>query len=744
MNDVTAAPASLSGPFSGRCGRHSNNDGVSTTPRQFAFTTRAHVAVDDATGEPIGLDDVDTRVRWLLDLITAAGGQLVSRLWQPATFDVLAAGRDRHDRRLPAQGHVAAARLGWNPHYPDGIYVPSRVSRVVAAQVMATLRTLAYRDTAITALSERFDPATGRIAPPTAAADCAPLGFARGVRRQLVAHARRTGGALAGRLRITDVQGPPQVAAMAQLSAADRQLAQITATERELVFTVKLPTCPAPAGRAQWRNVRLTATIPGHLHGRAITDWHLPTLVLDRKGLLWRCAATELVPDCDLGSATVAVGVDWSPSTLGAAAITTENPDGLSSDYRGFTYDDRGLGTKLARLQTEGQMLHRKAARLTQLAATAPPEVRARLEEKIAVLNEHRTSVGVKRGRINRELGFHFARQVTDYAEAAGAQVIAVEDLTTLETRGHGRVNNNRAAQSARRKAVTALAHTAASVGVAVVSVPARGSSAQCPGCDAPLARPGGYHTAWCPRCGVGGNRDHVAGVNLAKRALLGRGKAIRRRGQLPAIRVAEHAPVRRSRDKTSPTPPRPRHRRVRRSQPTATPRVGVTPKQHVPAPQASVWDTVKPAPPHGDAGSRDTRSISDIRHASGREYEIYVDAVSVHRVFVLCEVQDGVAVGEGGELPDVALDADPDLHSARCLPLGGDSPGVTAMLPRMLSGTVITTLLPRRLVPSPQVTVIPSAVSSMLVTVVFRRMSAPAASAAIASRSDLVPRANL
>ena len=86
--------------------------------------------------------------------------------------------------------------------------------------------------------------------------------------------------------------------------------------------------------------------------------------------------------------------------------------------------------------------------------------------------------MGIKRGKINRELAFHFARQVTDYAAAAGAQVIAVEDLTTLETRGHGRVNNNRAAQSARRQAVAALAHTAAGVGITVVSVPARGSSA--------------------------------------------------------------------------------------------------------------------------------------------------------------------------------------------------------------------------------------------------------------------------
>ncbi|MFC0449627.1 zinc ribbon domain-containing protein [Rhodococcus jostii] len=577
--------------------------------RQFSVTTRAHVAVDDATGEPIGLDDVDTRVGWLLNLIASAGGELVSRLWQPATFDLLAAGLDRQDRRLPAQGHVAAARLGWTPIYPDGIYVPSRVTRVVTAQVMATLRTLAYRDAAITALSARFDPATGAVAPPTGPGDAVPSGFARGVRRQLAAHARRTDGAQSTRLRITDVQGPPRMAAMAQLSAADRQLAQITVAERELVLTVKLPTCPTPAGRAQWRSVRLTATIPEHLYGRAITDWHLPTLVLDHRGLLWRCAATELVPAADLDSATVAVGVDWSPTTLGAAAIVAEGSGGLSSNFRGWTYDDRGLGIKLARLQAEGQLLHAKAARLTRLSATAPPEVRAELEEKIAVLDAHRTAVGIKRGKINRELAFDFARQVTEYAAAAGAQVIAVEDLTTLETRGHGRVNNNRAAQSARRQAATALAHTAAGLGITVVSVPARGSSAQCPGCDEPLSRPGGYHDAWCPRCRVGGNRDHVAGVNLAKRALLGKNNVTRRRGQMPAVRAAKHALVRQCRDKHGPTPSRPRHRRVRRSLPDVTQRLGVNPKQHVPAPQASVWDTVKPTPPHGDTGSRDTRT---------------------------------------------------------------------------------------------------------------------------------------
>ena len=103
-------------------------------PRQFALTTRAHVAVDDATGEPIGLDHVDTRVGWLLDLVTAAGAELLSRLWHPATFDVLAAGRDHQDRKLPAQGHVAAARLKTavrvsNLPYPDGSRHSGRLLR---------------------------------------------------------------------------------------------------------------------------------------------------------------------------------------------------------------------------------------------------------------------------------------------------------------------------------------------------------------------------------------------------------------------------------------------------------------------------------------------------------------------------------------------------------------------------------------------------------------------------------------
>ena len=348
-----------------------------TERRQFSFTTRPHAAVDDTSGEPIGRGDLDVRVGWLLDLITSAETELLTRLWHPDTFDILAAGRDRQGRALPKHGHVVAARLGWTPTYPDGCYVPSRVSRVVTAHATATLRTSRYRDAAIASLSARFDPVTGRLRAPADGELSVPSGFARGVRRQLVARTRRgdevtpdtatSEAAQPERLRITDIQPPPQVSPMARL-AADRQLAELTVTADTMVLTVKLPTTATPARPAHWRAVRLTAALPPHLHGRPVTAWHLPTLTLDGRGLLLRCAATEAVPAGDLTGATVAVGVDWSPATLGAAAIVTDTGDGLVSDFRGYTYDDRGLGIKLARLQTEGQFLHRESARLSTLA----------------------------------------------------------------------------------------------------------------------------------------------------------------------------------------------------------------------------------------------------------------------------------------------------------------------------------------------------------------------------------------
>ncbi len=59
---------------------------------------------------------------------------------------------------------------------------------------------------------------------------------------------------------------------------------------------------------------------------------------------------------------------------------------------------------------------------------------------------------------------------------------------------------------------------------------------------------PGGCHTAWCEACNVGGNRDHVARVNLARRGLAGRRRAVGIRGGRTEIRTSRTPPVRKCR----------------------------------------------------------------------------------------------------------------------------------------------------------------------------------------------------
>ena len=237
---------------------------------------------------------------------------------------------------------------------------------------------------------------------------------------------------------------------------------------------------------------------------------------------LLRFTITEAVAEPGTANATAALGIDWSPASLGAATVVAESNGQLLTDARAHIYNDRGLGQRLARLQSEGECLTAKIDRLSGLAANAPDATQARLQTKIAILRRHRSALGAKRRRINRELAFDFAKTMTTMATGSGAGVIAVEDLRDLESRGRGKTNNNRAAQSARRRAYQALEHTAARAGLEVVMCPPRGTSALCPGCNGELARPHGYHSASCSDCGINGaDRDLIAGQNIAKRVLL-------------------------------------------------------------------------------------------------------------------------------------------------------------------------------------------------------------------------------
>lgn len=551
----------------------------------------------------------------LFALAEASAATLMARGFTTAVLERLCAGTDATGRRLPASAHVAAVRLGLAPAHPKGLYVPSRVDRMIQANVVSTLRTLAERDTALQHLTS-----TGHL---TASHPKVRAGVAKNLGRQVARHLKNHPGHKPESLRLPLIQAAPVPGHRLVLGAVDKQLAtmELTPAGTFLVLTVRLPSRARPTGRGHWVATEIVLPIPRHLHDRDITRWHLPTITPHpSRPCIARFHLAYTEPDAPEREKstpiTSVVGIDWSPSALGVMSRVTADPDGeMSSAFEGYRYDDRGLGTKLARLQAEGEILSGKIARTGQLAdgLEESSPLRARLEAKITLWRQLRTELGAKRGRVNRELAFHFAGWATGYARETGATTIAIEDLATLQAGGIGRRNNNRVAQSARRKAVHATTHLGARAGLEVIEVPARGTSARCPGCDTELTRPGGYHRARCRSCGLQGNRDQVASVNIAKRAITGQdGLTVDRKTGRKHIRKAVHAPVKRVRPaKNASTPRRTRHKRVRNS---VAPVAVKTATTFLPASQASVWDTNQPP------GTRERRTTTPDALVSGND----------------------------------------------------------------------------------------------------------------------------
>jgi len=211
-------------------------------------------------------------------------------------------------------------------------------------------------------------------------------------------------------------------------------------------------------------------------------------------------------------------------------------------------------------------------------------------------------------------------RAITANWPATGATVIYVEDLRSMEARGMGRTLNTRLSQTVRGQIVERLRHIAAEHGIAVVTVPPRGTSRNCPRCLAPLRHckapdqptVPGWKWARCPGCGWQGDRDHGAWQRIAARGLTHQAKtAVSRDAGTMTVRavdaglearavVASYASGR-DRSKTGATPRRSTSRRAPRrraapSPPRSPGRGGQRPEGHArtarpPLPRAATRD---------------------------------------------------------------------------------------------------------------------------------------------------------
>ncbi|MEV0349778.1 zinc ribbon domain-containing protein [Nonomuraea sp. NPDC050680] len=233
---------------------------------------------------------------------------------------------------------------------------------------------------------------------------------------------------------------------------------------------------------------------------------------------------------------------------------------------------------------------------------------------------------------LNKALAWSAARWAVDQAVTAGATVIALEDLATLEARGRRARANARLSGQVRGKIVEAIRHLAAKHSIAVVTVPARGTSRYCPRCGEGTSvlkhcpapdrlDERGWRWASCPACGLSCDRDWAAAERIVARGLLGQnatrthratgvrtiativeGNVARARRTRKPTRAARRArrtgsdlhprPASRDRAKNRPTPKRPTHA-------SANPRNTSTTSRRVPDRR-----TV-PAPPPTGGGQR-------------------------------------------------------------------------------------------------------------------------------------------
>lgn len=316
------------------------------------------------------------------------------------------------------------------------------------------------------------------------------------------------------------------------LAAADKQLLTLGRTgPRTAVLRVQLPLVERPASNRDWAWHALAVNLPANVPD----DAELCTPTIRRSGDRVRLDLPfrTSIPFAPAVGHTVAVGFDWGLNTLLAGAVGRLITGRVLSDGRMLRYDATGVSAKLHRLRSHREELAAKrdqyAALLAGLPETGPSRVHLTVLHQRADLEHERVCDRIR--RLNTALAWSAARWAVDQANAAGASVIYLEDLATLEARGR-RTGNAALSGQVRGKVVEAIRHLAAKLGIAVVTVPARGTSKYCPACSngaQPLRHvkapdrltTRGWKWAHCPNCLLSCDRDHAAAERIAARGLL-------------------------------------------------------------------------------------------------------------------------------------------------------------------------------------------------------------------------------
>ncbi|MBT2227551.1 zinc ribbon domain-containing protein [Nonomuraea sp. NEAU-A123] len=505
----------------------------------------AYAAVVEASGEVVAQGLLVRRVAWLAGLTGDLTARLVAVRWNAADLDALASGVGLDGRALPSKGWMALRRLGWGVRPPSGVHVCDRVLRCAQEQAARLLRLALHRRRLVAAIvatwpqnagvrtSAEWEALRALLPGEVSAADI------RNRTRQVRAYRDEHGVFPAG---LTELEGPPKVAAQVVLAAADRQLLTLQrAGSRSARLRVRLPLVESPASAREWAWHLLPVALPPTVPPEAALC--APTVRV-AKGRV--CVDLPFRIPIGFAPATghvVGCGFDWGLNTLLTGVAGRLAGERVVCDGRSFAYDASGVSAKLHRLRAEREHLAAKHRHLERLLAGITP-----VDSRYVALSTACQALGVEHERLrarirhlNKALTWSAARWAVDQATAAGASVIYVEDLATLEARGRRGSVNARLSGQVRGQIVEAIRHLAAKHAIAVVTVPARGTSRYCPRCGtgtsllthcpAPdrLAERG-WRWAFCPACGLSCDRDWAAAERIVSRGLLGQNATRTRR----------------------------------------------------------------------------------------------------------------------------------------------------------------------------------------------------------------------
>ncbi|MEV7390112.1 zinc ribbon domain-containing protein [Streptomyces sp. NPDC091215] len=587
--------------------------GEGETARTACARGLLRTGVVEKTGAVLSAAVLAERVGWATDLVSGLAAGLLAEHWNRTDVGLLASGVDAEGRGLPSQAWMALRRLGWTAAPSEGIRVNDRIVRMAQEQAGRLLRSAKWRADLTTGVVETWpaDPAKRtpgewdgvREAVPDG--KHLPSGVIRSRTRQIAAFTEKHSRLPAD---VFELEAAPRAARMLLLPACDGQQATLVRADDpgRALLRLQLPTRPDPRSYRDWAWVACSVTLPPTVPPGAVL--HLPTLRVHQGRVYADLAYTHAVPTARRTGHTIALGVDWGLNTLlSAGAVRLHGNGTITALGSGAQFRAAGVLAKQHRLRRQGEHLHAKADQYQRLIKDTDSHS---LSGRHAVLVEEIRHVADRRSNLNDALAWAAARWTVDQALAARASVICVEDLRSMEARGMGRTLNTRLSQQVRGQIVDRMRHLAAEAGIAVVTVPARGTSRHCPRCLVPLRhrkapdRPTapGWKWAVCssPECGWQGDRDTGAWQRIAARGLTHQSKAVVDRAsgtmvirsvvdKLEAAAVVEPATAqtRRDRSKTGPTrrtSPRPAPRRRRAPSPTGpTGPAGKRPEGHAP-----------------------------------------------------------------------------------------------------------------------------------------------------------------